>query len=250
MKIQLIRSATLRLEYAGRKVLIDPYLAAKHTRPSYSGKSPNPMVKLPFPPEQVIAGVELVVVSHLHSDHFDPAAQELLPKRLPVLCQPGDEATIKAKGFTNVTPVEERLVWQGITIMRTAGKHGGEDVLQEMGTVSGFVFQAQGEPTLYWAGDTIWYAGVQDVIDRMQPEFIITHSCGAVWGKGTLIVMDAAQTMEVCRAAPNSTVIAVHMDALDHATVTRQDLRAHAEAAGIGADRLLIPADGEVLSLG
>jgi len=250
MKIQLIRSATLRLEYAGRKVLIDPYLAAKHSRPSYTGKSPNPLIELPFPAEQVIAGVEVVVISHLHSDHFDPTAQSLLPKHLPVLCQPGDESTIKAKGFTHVTPVEDHLVWQGIKVTRTAGQHGGEDVLQEMGTVSGFVFQAQGEPTIYWVGDTIWYPPVQAVIERVQPEIIITHSSGAVWGKGTLIVMDAAQTMEVCRAAPYSTVIAVHLDSLDHGTVTRHELRAHAEATGIGPERLLIPADGEVLSFG
>jgi len=248
MKIQLIRSATLRLEYAGHQILIDPYLAAKFTRPSYTGKSPNPLVDLPFPPEQVMAGIELVVVSHLHSDHFDPAAEKLLPKDLPVLCQPADEASLKAKGFTHVTPVDDRVAWQGITVTRTAGQHGSEDVLQEMGTVSGFIFQADGEPSIYWVGDTIWYPPVQAVIERVQPEIIITHSSGAAWGKGTLIVMDASQTVAVCRAASRGTVIATHMDSLDHGTVTRRDLRAHAEAAGIPAERLLIPADGEVLS--
>jgi hypothetical protein len=37
------------------------------------------------------------------------------------------------------------------------------------------------------------------------------------------------------------------MESLDHGTVTRQSLRLAAEAAGVGADRLLIPADGEKL---
>lgn len=248
MQIQLIRSATLRLEYAHHIVLIDPYLAARHTRPSYTGKSPNPLVDLPFPPEQVIDGVELVVISHLHSDHFDPAAEQLLPKNLPMLCQPSDASALKAKGFANVTPINNRYAWRGITITRTAGQHGSGDVLQEMGIVSGFVFQAEGEPSVYWVGDTIWYPAVQEVIGTMQPDIIITHSSGAIWGKGTLIVMDAAQTVAVCRAAPRSIVIATHLDSLDHGTVTRQTLRAHAEAAGIPTERLLIPADGEVLS--
>ena len=92
MKIRLIRSATLRLEYAGLRFVIDPYLAAKHSRPSFAGRSPNPLVDLPCSPRDVIAGIDLAIISHLHSDHFDPAAQELLPKDTPLLCQPGDEA--------------------------------------------------------------------------------------------------------------------------------------------------------------
>lgn len=33
MQIQLIRSATLRIDYAQQRFLIDPYLAPKHTMP-------------------------------------------------------------------------------------------------------------------------------------------------------------------------------------------------------------------------
>ena len=56
MQIQLIRNATLRFEYAHRSFIIDPYLAAKHTRPSYTGASPNPLVDLPCSPQEAIAG--------------------------------------------------------------------------------------------------------------------------------------------------------------------------------------------------
>jgi hypothetical protein len=59
--------------------------------------------------------------------------------------------------------------------------------------------------------------------------------------------MDAAQTVAVCRAAPKSIVIATHMDALDHATVSRHALRQYAAANGIQPAQLLIPADGETL---
>lgn len=247
MKLQLIRSATLRINYAGQRFVIDPYLAAKHSRPSYAGNSSNPLVDLPCSPADVIAGVGWVLISHLHSDHFDPAAQELLPKDTPILCQPGDESSIAGKGFRQVTPVVESLAWQGITITRTPGQHGSGDVLAEMGQVSGFIFQAKGEPTLYWAGDTIWYDGVAATLAGTRPQIIVTHSCGAVWGARIPIVMDAAQTVAVCHAAPNSTVIATHMDSVDHATISREDLRQYAAAHGIGPKRLLIPADGEEL---
>jgi L-ascorbate metabolism protein UlaG (beta-lactamase superfamily) len=223
-------------------------LAAKHTRPSFTGKSPNPLVDLPCSPEEVIAGVERVFISHLHSDHFDPAAQELLPKDTPIFCQPEDQAAIEAKGFRAVTPLGDRVDWQGITITRTPCQHGSGEVLKEMGTASGFVLQAEGEPTVYWAGDTIWCEPVAEVIRQTQPGIIITHSCGAMWGDHVLIVMDAEQTLAVQRAAPQSIVIAVHMDSLDHATVTRADLRRYAQANGVGPEKLLIPLDGETLT--
>ena len=69
-----------------------------------------------------------------------------------------------------------------------------------------------------------------------------------MWGDRVLIIMDAAQTVAVCRAAPNSTVIATHMEALDHATVTRAALRKYAETQGIGPGKLLIPFDGEKIA--
>jgi L-ascorbate metabolism protein UlaG (beta-lactamase superfamily) len=89
LRLQLIRNATLRLVYAHQQLIIDPYLAAKHSLPSYTGASPNPLVELPCPPEEVVADIELALISHLHSDHFDSVAQDLLPKDLPIFCQPG-----------------------------------------------------------------------------------------------------------------------------------------------------------------
>lgn len=248
MQLQLIRSATLRLEYAHRTLLIDPYLADKHSRPSLTGKSLNPMVDLPCPPQEVIAGIEMALISHLHSDHFDPAAQELLPKDLTLFCQPQDKVLIEAKGFRNVKPVVDTVNWQGITITRTACQHGSGKVLQEMGNASGFVLKAEDEPSVYWAGDTVWCEAVAKVIEQTKPDIIITHSCGAMWRENVLIVMDAEQTVDACRAAPNSTVVATHMEALDHATITREALRKFAEANGVGPEKLLIPLDGEKIS--
>ena len=247
MQIQLIRSATLRIDYAGHTFVIDPDFAPKHTRPSFTGKSPNPMVDLPCAPLEVIAGIEMVIVSHLHADHFDRTAQELLPKDTPILCQPGDEQFISAKGFRSVTPVEQEINWEGITIIRTACEHGSGEVLKEMGNASGFVFRAQNEQTLYWAGDTILCEAVANVISHHRPDIIITHSCGAVWGDQVLIVMDAAQTVTVCTSAPRSAVVAVHMDSFDHATVSRAELRQYAASQEFPPEQLLIPVDGETL---
>jgi L-ascorbate metabolism protein UlaG (beta-lactamase superfamily) len=109
MQLQLVRNATLKLGYGGRTILVDPYLAPKHSLPSFTGRSPNPMAELPMPVEDILEGVDLVIVSHLHTDHFDSVAKERVPKDLPLICQPGDEETIRRAGFTVQWVPEARM---------------------------------------------------------------------------------------------------------------------------------------------
>lgn len=248
MQLQLIRNATLKLTVAGRTILVDPYFAERHSLPSYTGRSPNPLVDLPVPVGDILDGVELVVVSHLHSDHFDRTAKEVVPKHLPVICQPGDEAAIRDAGFSDVIPLADTLVWNGLSFTRCEASHGVGPVAGKMGNVMGFLLEAPDEPSLYWAGDTVLYPPVVASILKHLPQVVVTHSCGARWD-GDLIVMDAAETVLVAELAPWATVIATHMEALDHATVGRSDLRQAAERAHIAPDRLKIPRDGETLVL-
>lgn len=247
MQIQLVRNATLRMTYGHHLFLTDPYLAPKHSQEPLIGKSRNPLVDLPFPPEDVLTDVEMVIISHLHPDHFDNVAQQLLPRNVQIYCQPEDKLKIKEAGFSNVTAVEDRVNWQGMSITRAPGQHGDEGWVAQMGSVSGFIFRADDGPTIYWAGDTIWYEAVRDVILKTKPDIIITHSSGASFAAGQPIIMDGRQTLEVCRVAPQSTVIAIHMETFDFDTVSRKGLRALVETEGMEAKQLLIPEDGETL---
>ncbi|MEW6735094.1 MAG: MBL fold metallo-hydrolase [Acidobacteriota bacterium] len=247
MQIQLIRSATLRMTYDNRVFIIDPYLAPKYSQEPLVGKSRNPLVDLPCPPEDVLADIEMALISHLHPDHFDSLAQQLLPKDIQLYCQPSDEHQIKAAGFSNIIAVDSTVDWHRVTITRTAGQHGNEVWATQMGHVAGFIFRADNEPTIYWTGDTIWCEAVEQLILETKPDIIITHSSGASFETGQPIIMDGQQTIAVCRVAPHSIVIATHMETFDFDTVSRKDLRAISEAEGIEAKQLLIPADGEIL---
>lgn len=247
MQVQLIRNATLRMEYGGHRILIDPFFAPKHSRDPYVGKERNPTVDLPTSPEAIMQDIELLLVSHLHSDHFDPVAQEMLPKDLPLICQPGDEAKIMEKGFKNVMPLEESIAWQGIKFTYREGNHGTGKWLERMGNAMGFILRADSEPTIYWAGDTIWYGAVQETIATYHPDIIFTHSSGAEFEEHSPIVMDIEQTLMVCKAAPYAKTVAVHLEALDHGTVTRDALRIAATKVAVKDDTLIIPKDGEIL---
>jgi len=247
MQIQLIRNATLRITYGEHSFITDPYCAPKHYEEPLVGKSRNPIVDLPCSAEEVLAGLEMVLVSHLHPDHFDSLAQQLLPKDIQIYCQPRDETQIKAAGFSNVMPIDGSVEWHGVIITRTSGQHGNEVWAEQMGSVSGFIFRADNEPIIYWTGDTIWCEAVRQVIVETEPDIIITHSSGASFEAGAPIIMDGQQTIEICRAAHQSKVIAIHLETFDFDTVSRKDLRALAKANRIEASQLLIPADGETL---
>lgn len=249
MRLQLLRNATMRLNYGGITILTDPYLGAKHSYVSLGGREKNPTVELPCTIDEVIGGVDLVLVSHLHNDHFDPAAQAALDKAIPMLCQPGDEGRIGEKGFNNVVPLVEREMWQGIRITRMGGTHGTGRWGDQLNPVSGFVLEAEGEPTVYWAGDTIYYDVVRRVMDDHRPGVIITHSGGAELEDSGPIIMGAAQTVALAQAAPDARVVAIHLEALDHCLTTRADLRAEANRARIDPSRLLIPMDGETIEV-
>ena len=83
MKFQQIRSATSIVTFANRRFLIDPMLSAQGTYPAVpdttsTGRG-NPDCDLPCPIQDLF-NVDAVIVTHLHFDHFDKAAAELLPK--------------------------------------------------------------------------------------------------------------------------------------------------------------------------
>ena len=247
MRLQLIRNATLRLEYGGITMLIDPMLGPKHAFTSFAGIEKNPTVNLPLPAEEVLNGIDLILISHLHQDHFDASAQVMIDKSLPILCQPGDREKIESHGFADVTELDGETQWRGISIQRTAGQHGTGPWAQRLNPVSGFVLQSPVEPAAYWVGDTVWCDEVQLALDKYQPEVIVTHSGGAEIEDSGPIIMDAAQTIKVCEALPASIVITTHIEALDHCKTSRKALQSAANEAGIAADRLRIPGDGELI---
>jgi L-ascorbate metabolism protein UlaG (beta-lactamase superfamily) len=247
MQLRLIRHATLILDYAGHTLIVDPMLDEVGARPAIQhspNPQPNPLVPLPTPVEQFLPRVEAVLVTHTHSDHWDSSAARLLNKTLPLFCQPEDERNFRDRGFTLVQCIQQQVEWNGIQIFRTGGQHGKGEVGRRMAPVSGFVLRSAAEPTVYIAGDTIWCAEVRQAIEDFHPSTIVVNAGAAQFLEGGAITMTAEDVIEVCKAAPQSQVVAVHMEAINHCLLTRSDLAFQLEAARLG-DRVVIPNDGD-----
>jgi len=244
--LTLVRHATLLIELAGRRLLLDPMLDPAGARPPVPrtpNQRPNPLVDLPLPAEQVVEDVDAVLVTHLHVDHLDETALRLLPRDVPVLCQPPDADTLRERGLADVRAVEEALDLDGVSIARTGGRHGTGEIGDAMGPVSGFVLAAPDEPTLYVAGDTIWASEVAEALAHHRPEVVVVNAGPARFLVGDPITMSPEDVIETARAAWWASVVVVHMEAVNHCLVTRDELRERLAEAGLG--HVLLPADGE-----
>src|SRR3954470_8308578 len=119
MRLRLIRHATLVLELAGRRLLVDPMLDPAGARPPVANTANdrrNPLVELPEPAEAIAREAEVLLVSHLHADHLDETAVRLLAGDTPVLAQPEDAEVLRERGFSDVRPVEDALEWRGLQV--------------------------------------------------------------------------------------------------------------------------------------
>jgi L-ascorbate metabolism protein UlaG (beta-lactamase superfamily) len=237
VRITLVRSATIIVELAGRRILVDPMLDDVGARPPIEGtrnQVANPTARLPFPAEEVVRGLDAVVVTHRHRDHLDTRGEELLPRDVPVYCQPEDEEALRELGV-DARSVDDAVEWDGLRIARTPARHGSGRMAELLAPVSGFVLN-----DLYLAGDTVWYEGVEETIARHRPRVAVVNAGGAEFTEGGLIVMGTDDVREVVARVP--TVVAVHLEALNHCFLTRAELRRSIPG-------VLVPEDGETLEV-
>lgn len=254
MKVQLIRNATIVVEYAGKKILVDPMFSGK----GELGRGPmpakdwnmkkNPLHELPVPIEDIIDGVDFVFLSHLHFDHWDKAAANALPKNIKIFVQDdSDKKTIAKLGFTNIEILMETSVFESIKLSRTKAQHGKGFILKLAGTVCGLVLQHPTEKTLYIAADTVWYEEVGKAINHFTPEVIIVNGGDNRFFIGDQLIMSKEDILKTHQAAPKSQIVVVHMEGVYHNTLSRNELRSYVSQKSI-SENIYIPEDGEEIN--
>jgi len=251
--IVLLRHASIVISLGNKKILVDPMLSAKGEMDPVANCGNDiriPMTDLPLDTAALgtlLSSVDAVIVTHLHRDHWDAAAQLLIQKDKPLFCQPPDADTIKRQGFLHVQAVVDRYLWQGIAISRTGGRHGTGEIGEKMGPVSGFVLSYNGT-AVYIAGDTIWCPEVKDALQQFNPGYTIVNAGAAKFLTGDPITMTPQDILQVHMQLPCTKIIAVHMDTVNHCFIKRNDLRT-ALPANNWESWLSIPADGEQINI-
>src|SRR5947209_8126534 len=175
--IFFIGTATVLLRYAGFTVLTDPNFLHKgeHVHLGYglrSTRKTDPAINI-----EELPPLDLVVLSHLHEDHFDRVVERKLDKTVPIVTTPQAATALKKKGFRSAYSLK---TWQtliaskGEALLRITsmpGKHAPGPLSNLLPPVMGSMldFQTQAGKTglrLYITGDTLLHEQLKEIPQR------------------------------------------------------------------------------------
>ncbi len=253
MKLQLWRNATLELTIGDWKLLVDPMLGEKGSFgpfPWTDDKRDNPLVDLPFTKEELkrkLNQINAIFVSHLHPDHFDQAAIDLIDKNKTIICPYTLTKTIKSYGFRSVIEIRDGLNLNGINLQLTMGRHGEGEIGKLMGPVYGLVI-SQGSNSIYIAGDTIWCPEVGSIVEFYKPKHMIVAGGAATFQMGKPVTMNAQDIKELADFTSGSLIWLTHLEAISPCQEGRDFLVEFIKQNNLSG-RVFVPKDGEEFEL-
>lgn len=257
MKFTQIRHGSHIIDYKGKRFLVDPVLADKGTTfalPKGRVKDKNPLLPLPFG-IGFLSSIDAVLVTHMHFDHFDQAAMDLISKSMPIYCHPSEVKKISKAGFFNVTGIEDKVEIGKEFIIETVegGKHGVGLAGMLMGRTTGYLFKdlskEKTEPVVYLIGDSIWCDEVKQTLAISKPEVIIAFAGEARLPFGKPITMSKEDIQQLGLCASKATIVINHMDTWNHCFLTREALTKYIENKPY-KERVVVPMDGEIIEFG
>ena len=159
-KLTFLGHATVVIELAGMRLITDPVLR----------QQVGPLWRRTARPHLgPLAGLDVVLISHLHLDHYDPASLRLLDPGVLIVGPPGSARSLRWRGFTDVHEMQpgESLKLGGVAIVATEARHRGtRHPLARRTPSNGYVIRGGGRD-IYFAGDTGLFAGMADLCEGL-----------------------------------------------------------------------------------
>jgi L-ascorbate metabolism protein UlaG (beta-lactamase superfamily) len=158
--LQFLGHSTVRVELAGTTVLTDPLLTTR--------LGPLRRVVAPLLPSSW-AGVDLVLISHLHNDHLHLRSLRMLGRSMPIVVPRGAGRWLTRHGFTAVEELGpgQRLDAGGVSITATPADHAahrwGPKLTHGPHAPAVGHLISDGATTVYAAGDTDLFPGMTDL---------------------------------------------------------------------------------------
>ncbi|RBY84486.1 MBL fold metallo-hydrolase [Blastococcus sp. TF02A-30] len=117
-ELRFVGHSTVRVELAGRSLLTDPLLTSRV----------GPLRRVvPAPEPAVRAGVDLVLLSHLHADHLHLPSLRLLGSDVRLVAPRGAGRWLRRHGFAHVAELSpgESLTDGRLKVTAVAARHSG-----------------------------------------------------------------------------------------------------------------------------
>jgi L-ascorbate metabolism protein UlaG (beta-lactamase superfamily) len=218
-----IGTATVLIRYAGFTILTDPNFLhrGEHVRLGYGLRSrrlTNPALEI-----DALPALDLVLLSHLHEDHWDRVAEARLARSLPVVTTPPAADALHDKGFLAAQPLG---TWDtldcakgGARLRITAmpGRHGPPLFSRLLPRVMGSLLEfsaADGRRLLrlYISGDTLVHGDIHEIARRYTDIDLALLHLGGTRVLGVLVTMDGVQGVEMLRVVRPRVAIPIHYD--------------------------------------
>lgn len=261
MTIHHLRNATFIIESGNHFILIDPMLSDKGELPPFSvfkhKPQKNPTVPLPKNSESILNKVTHALITHSqtfgikalqHSDHLDAKGESfLVSNHIPVTTVQKDASYLIKLGLhvKGSLPYWETHSFLGGSITAIPALHGHGWIHKFMANGAGYLLKLPNEPSLYISGDTVLTKDVKRALIQYKPDITIVAAGNASLDVGQSLLMPLDEIVEFVKLSPNR-VIANHMEALNHCSVTREMLKERLMRENL-LDKVLIPQDGETL---
>ena len=242
--IFFIGTATVILEYGGFRVLTDPNFLHKgeKVRLGYglrSTRRTNPAMEI-----DALPPLDLVVLSHMHEDHFDRVVEHRLDKTLPIVTTPHAAGVLQDKGFRAAHALD---TWQSFTatkgdvrlqITAMPGRHGPGILSAALPPVMGSMleFQTADGTTLlrlYITGDTLVHDQLREIPRRYPSIDLALLHLGGTRVLGILLTMDGRQGVQALKIVRPRLAIPIHFNDYTVFKSPLRDFRAAVAAAGL-----------------
>jgi L-ascorbate metabolism protein UlaG (beta-lactamase superfamily) len=188
VRLTYVGHSTTLIELDGVRVLTDPLLRRRVLH--IERRAPPPRV-------EELSQVDVVVISHLHHDHFDPRSLRMLDRKATLVVPRGAGRAAARLGFSRAIELAEgeTVTAAGLDITATHADHrpgrwpgGGSDAIG---------FNITGEQRVYFAGDTDVFDGMRDFAAGLDLALLPVWGWGTQVGAGHLDPPRAADALEL-----------------------------------------------------
>lgn len=238
-------NATVIIRYGELTILTDPNFLHRgdHVHLGYgltSERLTDPAIELEnLPP------IDLIVLSHMHEDHFDKFVQKNLDRNIPIVTTEEAVESLKELGFMKRHPlktwdtltVEKRNTTLRVTAM--PGRHGPPVVAKFLPEVMGSMLDFRNTNSehgyrMYISGDTMVFDDIKK-IPRRYPDvdLALFHLGGTRLLNLVTVTMDAKEGVKMMRIIVPRKAIPIHYNDYDVFKSSLGDFKEEIERAGL-----------------
>ena len=241
--VQFIGTATVLIRFGGLTILTDPNFLHKgdHVHLGYgltSERQTNPAIEF-----DALPPVDLVLLSHLHDDHFDKGVREKLKRSTPIITTASAADDLRKLGFTAVVGLgtwQDVQVTKGDTTLRLTampGRHGPAGVAALLPAVMGSMLDfssAAGRYRIYISGDTMVYRDIDEIPRRFPGvDLALLHLGGTRILGIVTVTMDAEEGVKMLKLIAPHRAIPIHYNDYDVFKSPLSDFQKAVQEAGL-----------------